>query len=147
MFPADVQTYLTNEDMEISERDARTFNGTTFLYDFKKGDYVYRNGAPIIVQGQKALEIWIEKVIRTERFKFKIYDNVEYGVTIEDLIGSNLPYSFLDSEMKRELTESILKNPFIENLSEWKFEREGSLWTITFTVESVYGSFEMEVER
>lgn len=147
MFPADVQTYLTNEDMEISERDARTFNGTTFLYDFKKGDYVYRNGAPIIVEGQKALEIWIEKVIRTERFKFKIYDNVEYGVTIEDLIGSNLPYSFLDSEMKRELTESILKNPFIENLSEWKFEREGSLWTITFTLESVYGSFEMEVER
>ncbi|AVK82461.1 hypothetical protein C3943_02310 [Lysinibacillus sp. B2A1] len=147
MFPADVQTYLTNEDMEISERDARTFNGTTFLYDFKKGDYVYRNGAPIIVEGQKALEIWIEKVIRTERFKFRIYDNVEYGVTIEDLIGSNLPYSFLDSEMKRELTESILKNPLIENLSEWKFEREGSLWTITFTVETVDGSFEMGVER
>lgn len=147
MFPADVQTYLTNEDMEISERDARTFNGTTFLYDFKKGDYVYRNGAPIIVEGQKALEIWIEKVIRTERFKFRIYDNVEYGVTIEDLIGSNLPYSFLDSEMKRELTESILKNPLIENLSEWKFEREGSLWTITFTVETMDGSFEMEVER
>lgn len=147
MFPADVQTYLTNEDMEISERDASTFNGTTFLYDFKKGDYVYRNGAPIIVEGQKALEIWIEKVIRTERFKFKIYESVEYGVTIEDLIGSNLPYSFLDSEMKRELTESILRNPFIENLKEWKFEREGSLWTITFTVETVDGSFEMEVER
>lgn len=147
MFPTDVQTYLTNEDMEITERDARTFNGTTFLFDFKKGDLVYRNGAPIIVEGQKALEIWIEKVIRTERFKFKIYDDVEYGVTIEDLIGSNLPYAFLDSEMKRELTESILKNPFIENLSEWKFEREGSLWTITFTVETVDGSFEMEVER
>lgn len=147
MFPTDIQTYLENEDMEIVQQETRDFNGTTFLYDFQKGDFVYRNGAPIIVEGQKALEIWIEKVIRTERFKFKVYDNAEYGVTIEDLIGSNLPYSFLDAEMKRELTEAILRNPYIENLSEWKFEREGSLWTITFTVETVDGSFEMEVER
>lgn len=145
MFPVDVQTYLENEDLEISERERLTFNGTTFLYDFQKGDFIYKNGAPVVVHGQKALEIWIEKVIRTERFKFKIYENVDYGITLEDLIGSNLPQAFIESEIKRELTESILINPMIERLSEWSFEREGSLWTINFTVETTDDAFEMEV--
>lgn len=148
MFPEDAQAYLENEEAALAARESRTFNGTAFLYDFNAGDFVYKNGAPILVSGQKALEVWIEKVIRTERFKFNIYYGVEYGVTLDDLIGSNLPYAFVESEMRRELTEAILMNPFIEHLSGWKFEREGSLWTISFVVETVDNEeFEMGVQR
>lgn len=144
MFPEDVAEYIENE--EIVENDtSSTFNGRTFLYDFKNGDFIYKNGAPVEVVGIKALQVWIEKVIRTERFRFKIYEDIEYGVSIEDLIGSMLPRGFKESEMKRELTESILLNPFVEELTDWSFVTDGSEWTIAFTVVSVEGAFEMEV--
>ena len=47
--------------------------------------------------------------------------------------------------MTRELTEAILTNPFVDDLTEWKFEVDGSQWTVSFTVQTVEGAFEMEV--
>ncbi|MGE6513379.1 DUF2634 domain-containing protein [Lysinibacillus sphaericus] len=133
MFPDDISDYIKNEDY-INDNTLPAFTGKTFLYDFNKGDFIYKNGAPVEVDGIKAIQIWIEKVIRTERFKFNIYDGVDYGVTIEDLIGSNLPRGFIESEMKREFTESLLTNPYIEELINWSFKIDGSEWTISFTV-------------
>lgn len=144
MFPEDVAEYIENEEITTNDTSS-TFNGRTFLYDFKIGDFIYKNGAPIEVVGIKALQVWIEKVIRTERFRFKIYEDIEYGVSIEDLFGSMLPKGFVESELKRELTESILLNPFVEEVTDWDFEIEGSEWKIAFTVISIEGAFEMEV--
>lgn len=144
MFPEDVTEYIANEEL-INDRSVPAFNGRSFLYDFKKGDFVYKNGAPIEVTGMKALRVWIEKVIRTERFRFKIYEEIEYGVSIEDLIGSMLPRGFTESELKRELTESILLNPIVEELTDWAFDINGSEWRITFTVVTIDDAFVMEV--
>ena len=144
MFPEDVAEYIENEELTANDTSS-TFNGRAFLYDFKKGDFIYKNGAPIEVTGMKALQVWIEKVIRTERFRFKIYEDIEYGVSIEDLIGSMLPRGFTESELKRELTESILLNPFVEELTDWAFDINGSEWRITFTVVTIDDAFVMEV--
>ena len=144
MFPDDVEQFLVTEGNEANNT-APVYNGRSFLYDFKKGDFIYKNGTPIEVTGLKALEVWIEKVIRTERFRFNVHKGVNYGVTIEDLIGSLLPRGYIESEMTRELTESILENPLVDDLTNWNFEVEGSLWTISFTVHTVEGAFEMEV--
>lgn len=144
MFPDDIQSYIENEELK-TDNTASTFTGRTFLYDFKKGDFIYKNGAPVVVEGIKAIQVWIEKIIRTERFQFQIYEGVDYGVTIEDLIGSNLPRGFVESEMIRELSESILKNPYIADLKDWSFAVEESVWTISFTVVTKEEAFEMEV--
>lgn len=141
MFPDDVDDFLENEEQEITNASA-SFNGRTFLYDFEKGDFVYKNGALVEVVGVAALRIWIEKVIRTEKFKFNIYMNEDgstetnrYGVALEDLTGSSFPAGFIESEMRRELTEAIMVNTYIEELTDWSFVREGSKLVITFTVE------------
>lgn len=146
MFPDDISEYINNEEM-INENTNPTFNGKSFLYDFKKGDFIYKNGAPVEVDGIKAIQIWIEKVIRTERFKFNVYKDVNYGITLEDLIGSSLPKDYIKSEMIRELEESILTNPYIEELKDWSFVVDGSEWTISFTVITKTDEvFEMGVE-
>lgn len=145
MFPDDLQEYLLDEDTEATVSNGYKFTGKTFLYDFVIDDFIYKNGAPVEVEGKEALRVWIEKLIRTEKFKFKIYENVDYAIKIEDLIGSTLPRGFIESELKRELTEAILKNPFIENLTNWNFEKDGSKWIISFEVVTVDGVFEMEV--
>lgn len=139
MFPE-----LTTLEEEIVETD-RVFNGRSFLFDFQKNDFVYRNGSLVEVEGKDALKVWIEKVIRTEKFRFSIYEDIDYGVTIEDLFGNNLPQEFVESELKRELTEAIIVNPYIEDLTEWTLVKEGSKWTIGFTVVTTNEAFQMEV--
>lgn len=148
MFPANTEEALNQINKKIEKEQTSTTSLTkmkSFLYDFKNGDFVIRDGKLIEVYGKDALKVWIEKIIRTHRFRFKIYKDTEYGVLIEDLIGSTLPWAFVQSELKRELAEAILTNEFIENLTNWEIIRESDYLIIKFTVETVEGAFAMGV--
>lgn len=147
MFPVDAQRYLLDEDIIIRDNDTFAFNGRTFLYDYKKGDFVMEDGKLVEVTGNAAIEAWLEKLIRTERFRFKIYDKVEYGVTMEELIGNIWPRGFVEAEIKREITEAAASNTYIEALTDWSFERKGSYLHISFVYHTAEGAFEMEVTR
>lgn len=120
--------------------------GKSFLYDFEKGEFVLKNGKPIILEGKNALKMWIEKTIRTERNRFEVYANKEYGVSLEDLIGSNFPNDFIESEIKREIVSSLELHPHITAVENWDFERDGKWMKISFTVNTPEGAFEQEVE-
>ncbi len=109
--------------------------GKSFLFDFKKKDFILENGRLIEIDGIKAIQVWIEKILRTQKFKWKIYEGTDYGTTIEDLIvGHGYPKSFLESELKREITEALLKHRRIESLSEWEFKRESDKLHVLFKV-------------
>lgn len=127
--------------IEEEQQETYSFNGKSFLYDFKNGDFVYKNGAPVIVEGKAALLVWIEKVIRTEKFRFNIHRDIDYGVTIEDLISGQFPRAFTESELEREITEALLKNKYILDVSGWAFEYEGSTLIISFAVTTDDESF------
>ncbi|SCY92956.1 DUF2634 domain-containing protein [Alkaliphilus peptidifermentans] len=108
--------------------------GKSFLFDFKKGDFILKDGKLVEINNIEALKIWIEKVLRTDRNKYKIYTS-QYGISIEDLIiGQNLPIEFIKSEVKREVSEALLKHPLINNISNWHLEKDGSNLTISFKV-------------
>lgn len=120
--------------------------GKSFLYDFEKGDFVLKSGKMIELHGVDSLKMWIEKVLKTERFRFRIYESVDYGVTLEDLIGSNFPRDFIEIEIKREVTESLLLSSYIERLERWIFERDEERMLVSFDVISpMYNTFHMEV--
>ena len=125
--------------------------GKSFLFDFKKGDFVLKDGKLIELAGIDSLKMWITKVIKTEKFRFKIYENIladedeQYGVTIEDLIGSNFEREFIESEIEREVTEAMLLHEYIESIDGWAFERNSKKMIVTFTVKTVEESFDMEV--
>lgn len=124
--------------------------GKSFLFDFKTGDFVIRDGKLVEIEDIEALKIWIEKILRTEKFKFKIYkkeDKNQYGITIQDLIaGYNYPKEFIESEIKREVTEALLKNVLIESLEDWTIEKSNPVLNISFRVVLKDGnSFDKEV--
>lgn len=111
--------------------------GKSFLYDFTQGDFILKDGKLVEVEDIEALKVWVEKVLRTEKFRFKVYereDKQEYGVTIEDLIGSTLPKAFVESELKREISDALKKNPRIASISNLSTERDGSWLKITFQI-------------
>ncbi|MBU5313455.1 DUF2634 domain-containing protein [Tissierella carlieri] len=131
-------------ELELPKQDSNIIKdlGKTFLYDFQKREFILKDGKSIEAVGKKGIEIWIEKVLRTQKNRWKIYDEVDYGITIEDLIvGHSYPKSFLESELKREITQEVLKHPRIESLTNWDFIRVNDKLRVIFTVNLYDGDF------
>lgn len=132
MFPElnlDLQEQIDNIQIETSLQ-----LGKTVLFDFTKGDFITQDGKLIIATEIEALKNWIIKVIKTEKFKFKIYEEKEYGITLEDLVMGNKINVYIESEIKREITEALLKHPQILNIDGWVLSRNKNVLTINFTV-------------
>lgn len=119
--------------------------GKSFLYDFDTGDFVLKDGKLVSVRELEALKMWIMKAIKTERYRFKIYDKEGYGTTLEDLLGTNFPRDFIEAEIKREITSSLTSHPLIQNVVNWTFERDGEWMRVNFKVLTIEGAFDMEV--
>lgn len=145
MFPEDVKEYIANEDIAIAREEAHQFNGRAFLFDFEKGDFIYHNGAPMVVEGKEALKVWIEKCIRTIKFRASVHRGVEYGPKIDDLLGSASPTSFVKSEIEREVTEALLRNPYITAVENFYFEVDSTLLNVFLTVRTLYDDDSLEV--
>lgn len=143
MFPDDDLEYIV--DGELADEGLNIFDGKAFLFDFETGDFVYKNGAPILLEGKEALKAWIEKCIRTVKYRAIVHSDLEYGPQIDDLIGSVLPTDFVKAEIEREITEALLRNPFITSVVDFSFEVEGSRLIANLTVNSTYDDEVLEV--
>lgn len=117
--------------------------GKSFLFDFETGELVIIDGKLLPIEGLEALKQWVNMTLRTEKYRFKIYEDTEYGVTLEDLIGSNLPQQFIEAEIKREVTESLLRHPLITEITQWTFTRKKSWMFISFSIVSPLGESEV----
>jgi hypothetical protein len=128
-----------------SASTSATTLGTSYKFDFDAGDFAIQDGKLVIASDYAAVKTWIEKILRTEKFKFKIYEKTdtadEYGITIKDLIfGNNYPVSFLKSELTREITETLTKNALIESVDSFVFTQSGGVLNATFNVTMTDGS-------
>ena len=135
MFP----TLDLDNVIEKMEQEERQIQGKTFLYDFEKGDFVVKDGRLVEVSGKEAIKVWIEKILKTEKFKFEIYKEDEgideYGTTIKDLIqGRKLPQFFLQSELRREIEEALQKHVEIDRVENFRTEQNFATLKIYFTV-------------
>lgn len=112
--------------------------GKHIKYDFAAGEFDLKDGKVQLVDGDEALRIWIEKVLRTEKFRFRVYDRGgadEYGITIEDLIvGHNYPIAFYQSELTREITDALTKHPNISALVNWSITKDAPNLRVSFQV-------------
>lgn len=98
--------------------------------------YVYRNDA---------LKIWIYKALMTPRYRHLAYTE-DYGNEMYDLIAQSIDQEVLLLELKRYVTEALMYNEYIRELSGFEFEINGSAIFIKFTVTSIYGELQYEQE-
>lgn len=124
----------------------KTNRGKSFSFDFFKGDFNVVDGKLQEIDTIEALKLWIEKILKTDKFKFKIYDNTDYGVTnFKELITSDFPFEFVKAEIERTIKEILLKNNSIKSVENFKFERNKKLLTVSFDCSTIYGTIENEV--
>ena len=72
MFPNSIDITLNNE--------TKLSSGTkSYLFDFDSGDFVVRDGKLVECDGIDAIKVWIEKILHTEKGRYTIYTDTEYG--------------------------------------------------------------------
>lgn len=107
----------------------------TFRLDFK-GDRVTSS-----VDGVKAVEQMIYKVLLTERYRYAIYD-WNYGIELEDLFGE--PRAYVYPELKRRIGEAILQDDRISSVDDFEFSALArNVVGLIFTAYTIYGEFEV----
>jgi hypothetical protein len=136
---------ITELEFETNQLETSPDIGKSFLFDFEKGDFVLKDGKLIEAHDNESLKVWIKKCLQTEKFRFPIYEDVDYGVTIDDLIGSNFPRAFIESEIKREVTSALTKHSAVQSISGWHFQRDKNWMNVQFQVLTVNGVLNQEV--
>lgn len=125
-------------DTVLTRVEAPAQTGTkSYLFDFNKGDFVIRDGKLVECDGMDALKVWIEKILKTEKGRYRIYDGTGYGCQLEDLIiGNTYTLEFTEAELKREVEEAILKNPLVISVSNFTLTKTANVLTIQIEVKT-----------
>ena len=58
-----------------------------YAWDFVNDRFIYENGSHKVVAENEALKVWIYKTLKTERWRYRAYDN-SYGIELEQFIGA-----------------------------------------------------------
>ena len=105
------------------------------------------DGQFYLVSKNEALKIWIVKALNreTSRYSHRAYSN-NYGNEITKLFGRHLKDSLLKSELKKYIEEALLVNPYIKEISNFSFNKTNALVSASFTVSTIYGAFEQNIE-
>lgn len=130
---------------EVEDREEELPVFRELAYNYEKNCLLRRGGKPYLVEKDDALQIWIYKALRTKRFVWQAYTHT-YGSEIENVIGLSNDPDIIDSEIRRYITETLMVNPYLQELSDFTFKHEKDFVTVAFTVTTVYGRFTHESE-
>lgn len=97
----------------------------------------------IKVSGVEALKVWAHNALTTPRYRYEIFSD-DYGSELFDLISwSNSP-EYIESEARRMVEECVTVHPAITGISDFVARYDGDRLELSFTLETEYGSEDME---
>lgn len=125
-------------DLPLFQEYAWDFERDCFLYDV--------NGRHILLTGNPALEVWVYKALKTERFEYLAY-SWQYGIELKPFIGKVMGVQERYSELRRVITECLMVNPYIKSLDSFSTtpENRAELVRLHITLTTVYGEVEINV--
>ena len=126
------------DDMPLFQEYAWDFERDCFLYDV--------NGRQILLTGNPALEVWVYKALKTERFEYLAY-SWQYGIELKPFIGKVMGVQERYSELRRVITECLMVNPYIRSIDSFSTtpENRAELVRLHITLTTVYGEVEINV--
>jgi hypothetical protein len=130
MFPTSfIETTAAENDTEET--------GIDFLFDYNTGQHLIKGAVLKECSELQTVQQYIQNVLRTKANLYKVYVRDEtdvFGISVYDYIGTRtLPDGYLNSELKREVTELLLKHPLISDITDWSGKRNKRGLDISFT--------------
>lgn len=136
MFPEDL---VENDNIEDTEEV-----GTDFLFNYETGQHILKNGTLEECSEVESIKQFIQNVLRTQANIYDIYITEEtdtFGISIYKYLGTRtLPMGYLNSELKREVTQQLLRHPKVSSVTGWQGKRERQGLAISFNVILVDGT-------
>lgn len=127
--------FPNSTDIMISNENKASSGVKSYLFDFDSGDFVVRDGKLVECDGIDAIKVWIEKILRTEKGRYTIYADTEYGCHLEDLIiGNSYTVEFIEAELKREIEDALKQNSQIKSVTNFQIIRSKHSITVTLEV-------------
>lgn len=124
------ETLMDEDDMEMEA--SRTY-----------GLKMEQNRLLGMVDELDAMKQAVYKILNTERYQYLIY-SWDYGIELKDLIGQPIPYVL--PEMEGRVRDALLKDDRITDVTNFLFEVAGNTVRTGFTVHTVFGQINEEVE-
>ena len=117
---------------------------TDWAVDWTAGRFALREGQPYLVTGNAALEGWIRCALHpeSERYACSAHSG-SYGNQLGALLGER-DSGVWESNVRREIRETLLTSPYITGVDHFVFSRWGSRAEVRFTVTTVYGEREQQ---
>ncbi len=95
------------------------------------------------VQGVDAIAQSVYKRLYTQRYAHAIYSS-DYGMEMQDLYG--MPIDYVQAVLPGRITETLLQDSRIQNVTNFVFSRESTSLRAAFTVETNAGAIDAEYE-
>lgn len=96
------------------------------------------------VDGIEAVKQAVFLYLNTERFKWFIFPDNDYGVEFDKYRGKDL--DFVIASLEYEIKEALSIDTRIVDIKDFEFEVKGRDIYCTFTVVCIFGSFDSSVE-
>ena len=87
---------------------------------------------------------WAKLVLLTERYFYTQY-TWNYGSELNELIGKRHSKEYIESEVKRMITDALLINEDIKSIKNIRCDIEKDVLKISFSIETVYGRGDVNV--
>ncbi|WP_337033193.1 DUF2634 domain-containing protein [Paenibacillus illinoisensis] len=94
------------------------------------------------IDGLQAMKQFIIKALRTIRFENIIYPD-SYGAETDTVLGKDSSAGFIESELPRVITEALIYDERISDVSGFDIVQVGDSVTATFTVTTIAGTLQL----
>lgn len=135
MFPFDIEE---DDELIVEEEETRS-EPTDYEIDFATGELTGK-----IITGLPAVIQWIRLALETERYFYNQF-SWEYGSEIKTLIGQSFSEEYITSEVQRMVTDALSTSEDIDSISSLEVAMDGDNLQIDFTVNTPYGSGEVNL--
>jgi hypothetical protein len=116
---------------------------TEYAWDFEHDCFIFENGKHKIVTENEALKVWIYKTLKTERWRYRAYDNA-YGIELEQFIGRSTNNADSAVEVERYVKEALLINPYIKSIDNITFTNESDVLDFEVSLTTIYGNLTVQ---
>lgn len=109
-----------------------------YAWDFEHDCFIFEDGRHKIVTENEALKVWIYKTLKTERWRYRAYDNA-YGSELEQFIGTTPNTADNALAVERFVAEALLINPYITSVDKITFTNESDILQFEIELTTIYG--------
>ena len=129
----------------LPESNIKLSNGVVFVQQPSLTWHIDKNTNRIQgeIDGAEAVAQAVDIILNVERFRWQIY-SPNSGMQWDGLIGQDPGY--VASELQRRITDALSVDNRIRGISDFSYSVSGNSLTVSFTVDTVYGSKQTTME-